>query len=264
MRRSTTVLALASALVVLLGAASPGELIYHKANELFVAKKFSESAAAVQEALRLDPKLVPAWTLKGKLAMASGQTEIARASLEQAVSLDPQSSYAQFMLGFFWYYENNFNKAMPHLEKAHALNATDADPVLYLAMTQEELGLTDEAMRYYDEAESLEGAQGKLGAETFLAHARLLFMLSRFKESEKRVDQSLVIDPNSRNAHWQKGRLLLQRGDAAGAVQQGGIALETKGPGPIDNQIHELLGRAYAAIGNTERSKLHFNAAKRR
>src|SRR5215831_1880321 len=83
------------------GAASPcpGYANYERANALFVAKKFSEALAATEEALRLDPKLAPALTLKAKLAMAACRLDVAKRCLEEALAIDPRSAYAQFLYG---------------------------------------------------------------------------------------------------------------------------------------------------------------------
>ncbi len=43
---------------LLLAAISPGQTTYEQANKLFVAQKFPEALAAVEEALRLDANLV--------------------------------------------------------------------------------------------------------------------------------------------------------------------------------------------------------------
>ena len=69
----------ALALAVLSAApASPGYPAYEKANALFVQKKLPEALAAIEESLRLDPQLVPALTLKAKLAMAAYQHPMLR------------------------------------------------------------------------------------------------------------------------------------------------------------------------------------------
>ena len=67
---------------------SPGYPAYERANALFTAKKFPEALAAADEALRLDPKLVPALTLKAKLAMAAYRLDVAKRCLEEALALD--------------------------------------------------------------------------------------------------------------------------------------------------------------------------------
>src|SRR5689334_14313654 len=107
-----TVLSLA---LNLFGAApqSPGYAAYEKANALFVEKKLPEALAATEEALRLDPKLVPALTLKAKLAMAGGRLDVARRSLEQALAIDPRAPYAQFLYGLEAYLGNDMKEALP-------------------------------------------------------------------------------------------------------------------------------------------------------
>src|SRR5579862_7498668 len=101
---------------------SAGYQPYERANSLFVARKFPESLAAIEEALRLDPKLVPALTLKAKLAMTANRFDVARVSLELALAADPASAYAQFLYGFQFYLANDLELALPQLKKARQLN----------------------------------------------------------------------------------------------------------------------------------------------
>src|SRR5437588_12390609 len=97
---------------ILFGAtpASPGHAAYEKANTLFVAKKFPESLAAVEEALRLDPKLIPALTLKAKLAMAANRYDVARETLERALVIEPKAVYARFLYGLEAYLTNDMKE----------------------------------------------------------------------------------------------------------------------------------------------------------
>ena len=100
------------AMLAAAGAESAGYAAYEKANALFAAKKFQESAAAVVEALRLDPDLVPALTLKAKLAMAAIHFAEAREALEHALRVDPKAEYAQFLYGLEAYLSNDMGQAM--------------------------------------------------------------------------------------------------------------------------------------------------------
>src|SRR5262252_2048645 len=101
MTSCTRAIAILPIALVLFGAtpSSPGYSAYEKANELFVAKKLPEALAATEEALRLDPKLVPALTLKAKLAMAAYRLDVAKRCLEEALAIDPRAAYAQFLYG---------------------------------------------------------------------------------------------------------------------------------------------------------------------
>jgi tetratricopeptide (TPR) repeat protein len=243
-------------LALLLAAATAMDA-YRTANALFQQKRFPEAIAAVDEALRLDSALVPALTLKAKLAMAFNRLAVARECLLRASQVQPDSAYVQFLLGFELYLENDFARAVAPLETARRLDPKDPRAVFYLAMTHEGLGQADEALGLYAEAVELETKQGKLQPDTLIAYARLLFTLGRYGESEKLVDRTLRLAPGSRDGHYEKGRLLFERGEVAGAIEHGEAALAASGVGTTDRQIHFLLGRAYLKAGQNERAEEH-------
>ena len=224
---------------------SPGYKPYQRANALFVAKKFDQSLAAIEEALRLDPKLVPALTLKAKLAMTVNRYDIAKESLELALAADPISAYAQFLYGFQFYLANDLEMALPQLEKARQLNPADPRAALYLGLTVESLGRPNDAVSLYEETVRLEQAAGAPQAATFLIGSRLLLLLGRLEDCERWIRQALRADPNSRDCHYELARLLLRRGDAVQAALQGETALRLSNGDVADSQIHYLLIRAY-------------------
>jgi tetratricopeptide (TPR) repeat protein len=245
--------------LVLLGATppSPGYAAYERANALFVAKKLPEALAATDEALRLDPKLVPALTLKAKLAMAAYRLDVARRCLEQALALDPRAPYAQFLYGLEAYMGNDVKEALPRFRKARQLNPNDPRAALYLGLTVESLGQPAEAMSLYEEAVRLERSAGKLQAETLLPGARLLLLLGRVEECERWIRQAAKLSPNSRDAHFELARLLLKKGDAAQAATEGETALGLSEGVVTDAAIHYLLIRAWQQDGRPDRAALH-------
>ena len=141
----------ALASVLLFGAepASPAQSSYQKANALFVAKKFPESLAAVEEALRLDPNLVPALTLRAKLAMAANRYDLARQSLERALAVDPSAPYAQFLYGMEAFMNNDMAAALPRFQKARQLAPKDPRAALYLGIVTESVGRPEDALALY-------------------------------------------------------------------------------------------------------------------
>ena len=230
---------------------------YQKANAYFAEGKFSEAGAALEQALRFEPKLVPALTLKAKLAMGFNRFDTARECLLKAVELEPNSPYVQFLLGFFFYVDNDFNKAVPPLEKARKLNPADPRPVFYLAMTQEALGRAEAAIPLYDEALQLDALAGKQQPDTLVAYARLLYTLGQLEKSEELIQRAVRLDINSRDAQYEMGRLLYEKRDYQGAIARGEKALGLAGPGTTDRQIHFLLGRAYLKAGDRDRGEEH-------
>ena len=245
--------------IILFGAtpSSPGYPTYEKANSLFVAKKFPEALAATEEALRLDPKLVPALTLKAKLAMAAYRLDVARRCLEQALALDPRAPYAQFLYGLVAYMGNDAKEALPRFRKARQLNPTDPRAALYLGLTIESLGQPGEALSLYEEAVRLERSAGEPHAETLLTGARLLLLLGRLEECERWIRQAAKLSPDSRDVHFEFARLLLKKGDAAQAAVEGEIALRLSEGVVTDAAIRYQLVRAYQQNGMPDRAAIH-------
>jgi tetratricopeptide (TPR) repeat protein len=244
---------------VLFGASpvSPGIEAYERANTLFTAKKFPEALAAADEALRLDPKLVPALTLKAKLFMAAGRHDMAQQCLEKALSIDSRAAYAQFLYGLSAYMTNDLREALPRFRRARQLSPNDPRAALYLGLTVESLGQSAEAMSLYEEAVRLDRAAGEVHAETLLPGARLLLLLGRLEESERWVREALKASPNSRDVHFELARVLIKRGDAEQAAAQGEMALTLSDGVVTDAAIHYLLIRAWQQAGRPDRADTH-------
>jgi tetratricopeptide (TPR) repeat protein len=236
---------------------------YDRANALFVEKKFPECLEAIEEALQFDPKLVPALTLRAKLAMAMNRFDVARQSLERAIALDPASQYAHFLLGFQHYLQNDLQQALAALEKARELNPKDGRALLYLGLTQESLGDSGKAVESYQQAMRIEEAAGKPQTETLLIYARLLLLLERFEECAKIIDRAVRLDPNNREARFERVRLLLKKGDPAGAAREGETALRLPAAGVTDEQVRYLLVRAYSLAGREEQAAAHASALRK-
>jgi len=230
---------------------------YDRASAYFGKQRFTEAEAELAAALREDPNLVPALTLKGKLTMALNRFDEAREAFVRASALQPKSGYVQFLLGFFYYVDNDFKKAIPALEIARGLNPKDSRATFYLALSQDGLGAAESAIALYEKTVELEREGGHPTPDVHVAYARLLFSLGRYDEAGKQVDLALGLDPNSRDGHYELGRLYFERGDLAKAAEEGEKALGIPGAGTLDRQIHFLLARAYAKLGKKELADAH-------
>ena len=230
---------------------------YRRANLLFQEQKFAEAAEALDQSLKEDPNYMAAWTLRGKIAMAFNRFDIARQAFIKAAALSPGSEYSQFMLGFFYYVDNDFTKAVPALQNAARLDPKDPRPVLYLAMATEGLAQPEAALALYEKTIALEAVAGKPNADTHTAYARLLLTLGRQNESAQQVARVLELDPNSRDGHYELGRISFERGNYAEAAAEGEKAFLQKGSGTTDRQIHFLLSRAYSKAGRKDLAELH-------
>lgn len=236
---------------------SPGAAEYQKANNLFTAAKFSESSAALDRALSLDPNLVPALTLKAKLAMSLYRFDVANECLRHALEVDPKASYAQFLLGFSFYQQNEMPQAIEALEKARTLNARDSRTLLYLGLARETTGNTGQALSLYKDAIRLEESVG-----TLLPCARLLMVMGNLDESASLIDRALKKEPNSRDAHFERGRLFLKLSKPAEAAKELELALSSHSGDIMDRQIHTLLVQAYRANGQDAEAARHAAAVR--
>jgi tetratricopeptide (TPR) repeat protein len=241
---------------------SPGYAAYEEANRQFVAGKYQESFNALDQALKLDPKLVPALTLKAKLSMAANRYDVAKESLEQAIAADPASWYAQFLYGFQFYQQNELPAAIHALEKAYRLNPRDARTSLYLGLTLDSLGQTTQALKSYREAIHLGEASGQLDTDMLLSGSRLLLRLGEFEECRQWIDRAIKLAPKSRDPHFESARLSMKMADAAGAAKQGETALELHAGDVTDRQVHFLLVQAYRLTGREQDAERHAAAIR--
>lgn len=245
------------AVVCVLAADSPGKASYEKANGLFVARRYQEALTAVEEALKLDGRLVPALTLKAKLAMAANRYDVARENLERALAVDPKAAYAQFLYGMTAYLNNEMKEALPRFQRARELAPKDARTVLYLGLTTESTGRPEDAMALYREAVRLERAAGQAEADTLLPGARLLLLMGEVEECERWAREAVKLAPKSRDARFELARVLLKKGAAAEAAEAGETALGLGGGAVGDTAIHYLLIRAWRQAGKPERAAAH-------
>jgi tetratricopeptide (TPR) repeat protein len=244
-------------MIVLILLASAALEQYNRANTLFQQQKFVEAEEALNSALRADPKLVPALTLKGKLAMALNRFDVARVCFEKAADLEPKSPYVQFLLGFFHYVDNDFKKALPALEQARKLEPDNPRTHFYLALSHEGLALPEKAAELYRKTVELETSQGKPSADTHIAYGRLLFTQGDYQASEVQIRRAMELDPKSRDGHYESGRLHFERGEWEKAAVEGEKASKLPGVGVTDRQIHFLLARAYGKLGKKELAEAH-------
>jgi tetratricopeptide (TPR) repeat protein len=239
---------------------SPGLPAYDRADRMFREHQFQNSMDALDEALRLDPKLVPALTLRAKLAMAANRYDVARESLERALAADPRSWHAQFLYGFQFYQQNEMPAAISAFEKARALNPRDPQSALYLGLAEEALGRTADALDLYRRAIELEA--GTPHVETLLTASRLLLLLNRFDEASKLAERAAAVDPASRDPHFELARLWMKKTDPAKAIAEGETALRLRSGDITDRQVHFLLVQAYRAMGQDVPAARHAEALR--
>jgi tetratricopeptide (TPR) repeat protein len=223
---------------------------YARANEAFEKRDLENARSAVEQALRADPKLVPALILQAKLAMAANQLAEARQAVERAIAADPKHPYARFLLGFVLYLQNDFEPARAALAAA---NQKDPRVALYSALTEEGLNHLEAATALYERTLKLDTAT----IEGRIAYARLLFKQGDPARAEQLIDEALRRNSNDADALYEKARCLFERGEYAASAQAAERALVAPGAAALERRIRYQLVRAYQKAGNQEMAEKH-------
>jgi tetratricopeptide (TPR) repeat protein len=249
------------ALLFCITAAYAQTTAYDRANALFEKGQFDAALTELDVALRAEPKLVPALTLKAKLAMMINRYDVARECLDTALAADPTGWYPRFLLGFLYYRQDKMPDAERELQKAQKLNPSDPRSALYLGLTEETLGRDAEAMAQYERAMRLQEAAGHPNAEAWIACARLLMVQGDLDRAGKLLAEAARIEPNSRDAQFESARLALRKGNTTEAIAAGEKALRLSGE-TADRQIHFLLVEAYRRAGREAEAARHAAAIR--
>jgi tetratricopeptide (TPR) repeat protein len=231
---------------------SPGFAAYESASRAFQARDFPACSRALDEALRLDPQLIPALCLGARMAMAMKRFDVARETLERAIAADPKSAYARFLYGFQFYQQSEMPAALEALQDARRLNPRDARAPLYMGLARESLGRNAEALADYRDAIRIGDATGKTDPDALLTCARLLLLEGELDECAHLVRRARDLAPASRDPRFEAARLAMKRGDAAGAVREASAALKFTTGDVTERQVRFLLIQAYRALGREE------------
>ena len=226
-----------------------------------------------------------------KLAMAQAETgayDVARASLERALDIDPDSPIARFNLGEVMRRQGQYAAAFeqyrrtlatdPSYAKAHlglglvnrrqgrpALEsfrrALQSDPLL----AEAHLGLGRETLERQRPAEAAGHFLQALRVDPDSAEAHLDLGLAQARqglqeEALEAFRQAAALDPASPEAHYNLGVALARMGRTREALQAFRQAVRLK---PEDAEAHANLGMAYSQLGRLEDAVAAFRQAVR-
>ncbi len=172
-------------------AASPQAVaLYRLGNEQATAGNFRAAIAYYEEALRLDPAHVGAWTNLGTARWRLGETDAATRCWDQAVQLDPRAAKA----------------------------------LLNLAILKRDRGELNEAVQLLDRARAAQPHNRQVLREA----ASLYALYGREEEACQAAEALTRLEPGSARAHHHHGSLLMnqQNGSAALACFERAVQLD--------------------------------------
>ncbi|WP_157057900.1 tetratricopeptide repeat protein, partial [Calditerricola satsumensis] len=107
--------------------------------------------AALRQALDLNPNLVEAWLLLGRLHAETGDVDVALRAFDKALTLDADHPLALTFKGCLLAEKGRYAEAVPYLKKALARKKDDALLWYSLARCYHSLHRYEEALYAYNE-----------------------------------------------------------------------------------------------------------------
>jgi serine/threonine protein kinase/Flp pilus assembly protein TadD len=178
----------------------------------------------LERAVNLDPDFAAAWA---GLSVAhiwdyywtvrtfSDRKQEAKAALDRASELDPESPDVQAARGYYYYYgEHDFTRALGYLEAARNNRPNDVDVLSAIAFVKRRQGEWDESAALLEHAAELNPRFVNTCVELGITYTNL----RRYERSRRYLDRSIFLDPEHPLGYAYKALVcILADGDTASA-----------------------------------------------
>ncbi|MEO6589234.1 MAG: tetratricopeptide repeat protein [Pyrinomonadaceae bacterium] len=192
---------------------------------------------------------------------ASNRTNLAIAYLRQnqldkaltearaAVALDADHIGARYILGNIYYTEENFEAALPELEKAFAA-APDFELARALGLTYLKLKKVERARKHF---EMMQSSTGKESADLHLLLAKIYESTNFPADAERELKTALGLEPNKPKINFYLGYLLLQNGGSERLAESGAAFEKELKINP--NDFYSLFFSGVTALSQNDNEK---------
>ena len=233
--------------------------ILQRGLDLQQAGKLKEAEYCYQLVLRDNPEHPEALNLLGTLASKAKNHGIAIECLTKAVNAQPKNVYYRNNLGFCLNSARRAREAIPHFEKAIAVDPRMVEPLMGLAHSHRLLGEGEEAERTYRRALVLAPDNNRL--KSLLGE--VLIDLGRIKEAAALLREVLAKDAHNINAIVSLASAR-EAGDEEGDLERFEFALKDQGLEPEKRSaLHAALGQINDHRKKPREAFLHFMEANR-
>jgi tetratricopeptide (TPR) repeat protein len=216
----------------------------------------TRAIAELDEAIRLDPKLVAAYWQRGIAYANKGDHTRAIADYEQALVLDPQSVDAYYARGFSYSMKGDYVRAIADFDEAIRLNPKLAVAYLQRGVAYTKKGDQPRAIADYDQAIRLDP---KL-ARAYLNRGNAYEFLDDYDRAIADYDEAIRLNPQFAAAYWQRGVSYANKGEPARAINDYNDAIRLD---PNLARAYWDRGNAFATRGDHARAIEDFDRAIR-
>jgi tetratricopeptide (TPR) repeat protein len=190
---------------------------------------------------------------RGRILSMKGQSDQGRELLEKACQLDSENADAQYQIGLLYDQAKRKADAVPHFERAAALDPHDATAWDYLALDLEAIGNVDRLDEIY--RKGLDGNAAGPHHDAFLDYNYGRFLMKRgdLENSKVHLDRAVAEVSQVRAVWYERARLNLRMKNYQQARTDAETATNTADPDAviIDLQLYTLLEQIYRRLGET-------------
>ena len=200
----------------------------------------------------LQPVHVPDLTnleANDRVQLTSAQNSLA-ASVKNSVTSIVTLTEAYGVMGELYYAYSLFSPARECFLNASLLTPNEFRWVYLLGLSEQRVGLPNEAISHYRIARTLRPDYAAVSVNLGNVHLEL----NQLTEAESSFRAALLIEKNSAAAHYGLGQVALSKRNYADAVVHFEAALAQL---PDANRIHYPLAMAYRGLGDTEKARIH-------
>lgn len=197
-------------------AIAQASLRYHHGRDV------DDGLAAAEEALRLNPNLAAAYSVRARHIAEHGDFERAEAEIRRALEIDPNSWEANREAARLLMQHRRVEEAMNHYSLAASLDENDFHSCMMLTTCCEALGLKERmpevAKRMLERSERVLAEDG-LNASALGVSAAALVILGEHERAKERIQRAMVVDPDNINMPYNFACVLaVTVGDIQGAL----------------------------------------------
>jgi tetratricopeptide (TPR) repeat protein len=225
--------------------------------------KNAEAAAEYQASIRLDPTLEDAYRNLGFLMWTEHQLVSARESLERAVELSPDDSFAHYYLGRVDLDAQRYEQAFHELDLSRQPFPPDTGPLIQITVGYIALGRQENARKTLDQL-----MKAPLTEVQSVQVASLLLSIHENDSAISLIQKLNAGHSSTAQATWAQFDLALAYFLAEvyeKAVEQALVYAQAEGPAapkPAERaQAWSLIGLAYAHLNQAERAVNAFRQA---
>jgi tetratricopeptide (TPR) repeat protein/2-polyprenyl-3-methyl-5-hydroxy-6-metoxy-1,4-benzoquinol methylase len=224
---------------------------YEAALDLYNEGKLVESEQICITLVNNYPKHL---SLLGSIALKVKRPDIAVERFRQAITVNNNVPELHYNLAVALLNNDDLADAAIAFEEAIRLGSQQADIYSSYANTLRLLGRIDKAIDAYKK--SVDTVEDAVTKHHYIA--KFLIQCERFEEAEKEADHALKLDPESTDAHFDKGLALRGQDDTDRAIQcyEKVIAINPNLGGALNN-----LGSAHNDAGDKEKALYFYRRA---